>query len=163
MWLTWLYAVTMWEHILAAHPGAFSVLGDPCCILYASETHLFAILSNLIHPSLLRPSPSSLPMHAWGGQLVMLAFLVAFLAVNFVCGLKNKITYLLTYVPLHCYPWKSVLTHSCNMTKIMQSTLLDSLEHGLVKRQSIINFLVSISVPTCDSFNFPQKNHLKNS
>ena len=41
-----------------------------------------------------KPQHHGCPMR--GGQLVMLAFLVAFLAVNFVCGFKTKITYLLT-------------------------------------------------------------------
>ena len=117
--MPWRCLSTYWQLIHEYFP-AFSVLGSPCCILYAAETCVFAIRSNLIHPSFLRPSSSSLPMH----------------------------------VPLHCSPWKSVLAHSCNMAKITQSTLLNSLDYSLAKRQSIVDFLVPYSIPTCDSY-FP--------
>ena len=52
----WRCQSTYWQLIHEYSP-AFSVLGDPWCILYASESHLFTVLPNLIHPSLLRPSP----------------------------------------------------------------------------------------------------------
>ena len=107
--MPWRCRSTYWQLIHECSP-AFPVLGDPCCVLYASESHLFTVLPNLVHPSLLRPSPSSLPMH----------------------------------VPLHCYPWKSVLF----LRHATQTTLLDSLDHSLAKRQSIVNFFVPNSVPT---------------
>ena len=59
----WWCLNTYW-HFLHEYSPACSFLGGQCCILYAAET--FAIPSNLIHPSLLRPSPSSsLPMRVY--------------------------------------------------------------------------------------------------